>query len=60
MWCKRDLFSKMGVLVLFCARGTAYIVRDNAKTLTSIDLSYKDVIIFSKKLLERCSLHKIK
>ena len=32
----------------FCSRRTAYIVRDNAKKFTSVGLSYKDVIIFSK------------
>ena len=31
-------------------RRTAYIVRDNAKTFTSVALSFKDVILFSKKL----------
>ena len=35
-------------LVLFCSRRTAYIVRDNAKKFTSVALSYKDVILFSK------------
>ena len=35
-------------LVLFCSRRTAYIVRDNAKKFTSVGLSYKGVILFSK------------
>ena len=36
-------------LALFCSRCIAYnIVRDNAKKLTSVGLSYKDVILFSK------------
>ena len=35
-------------LVLFCSRRTAYIVKDNAKTLTSVGLSYKDVTFFAK------------
>ena len=35
-------------LVLFCSCCTAYIVRDNAKNFTSVGLSYKDVILFSK------------
>ena len=34
--------------VLYCSRRTAYIVRDNAKKLTSGGLSYKGVILFSK------------
>ena len=35
-------------LVLFCSRRTAYIVRDNVKKFTSVGLSYKHVILFSK------------
>ena len=35
-------------LVLFCSHHTAYIVRDNAKKLTSVGLSYKGVISFSE------------
>ena len=35
-------------LVMFCSRRTAYIVSDNAKKITSVGLSYKDVILFSK------------
>ena len=35
-------------LVLFCSRVTAYIVRDNAKKFTSVDLSCKGIILFTK------------
>ena len=42
-------------LVQFCSRRTAYIVRDNAKKFTSVGLSYKDVILFSK--IFYCSNH---
>ena len=35
-------------LVLFSACRTAYNVRDNAKQFTSVGVSYKDVILFSK------------
>ena len=35
-------------VVLFCSHRTAYIVRDNAKKFTSVGLSYKDAILFSK------------
>ena len=35
-------------LVLFCSRRTAYIVRDDAKKITSVGLSYRGVILFSK------------
>ena len=35
-------------LILFCSRRTAYIVRDNAKKFTSVGLSNKGVILFSK------------
>ena len=35
-------------LVLFCSRRPTYIVRDNAKTFTSVGLSYKDVIFVEK------------
>ena len=35
-------------LVLFCSCLTAYIVRDNAKNITSVGLFYKGVILFSK------------
>ena len=31
-----------------CSRRTAYIVRDNAKKITLVGLSYKDVILFPK------------
>ena len=42
------VFSEKVFLVLFCSQRTAYIVKDNAKTITSVGLSYKDVILFSK------------
>ena len=35
-------------LVLFCLRRTAYNIRDNEKKFTSVVLSYKSVILFSK------------
>ena len=35
-------------LILFCSCRTAYIVRGNAKKITSVHLSYKGVILFSK------------
>ena len=35
-------------LVPFCSRRTAYIVRDTAKKFTSVGLSYKGVVSFSK------------
>ena len=38
--------TKKVFLVLVCSRRTAYIVRDNAKTFTSVDLSYKNAILF--------------
>ena len=38
----------MMFLVLFCSRRTPYIVRDKAKKFTSVGLTYKDVILFSK------------
>ena len=38
-------------LVLFCSRRTDYIVRNNAKKFTSVGLSYKGVILFSKIFL---------
>ena len=53
-------FQKKVLLVLFWSRRTAYIVRDNTKTFTSIGLFYKDIILFSKKLRVRCSLRQIK
>ena len=40
--------SQKGVSCPFCSRRTTYIVRDNAKKFTSVGLSYKDVILFSK------------
>ena len=41
-------FQKTVFLFLFRSRRTAYIVRDNARIFTSVGLSYKDVILFSK------------
>ena len=38
----------MVLLFLFYISRAAYIVRENAKTSTSVGLSYKDVILFSK------------
>ena len=35
-------------LVPFCSRSTVYTVRDNVKKITSVGLSYKGVILFSK------------
>ena len=35
-------------LVLFRSRRTAYIIRDNAKKITSVGLSHKNLILFSK------------
>ena len=40
--------SEKVLLVLFCSRRTAYIVRDNAKKFISVGLPYKGVILFSK------------
>ena len=46
---KIDSFLRKGCfLFCFCLRRTAYVVRDNAKKFTSVGLSYKDVILFSK------------
>ena len=46
---KIDSFLRKKVfLVLFCSRRAAYIVRDKARKFTSVGLSYKDVILFSK------------
>ena len=42
------VFQKKVFLVLFCTHSIAYIVRDNAKKFTSVGLSYKGVILFSK------------
>ena len=42
---KLDSFLRNGCFSLFCSRHTAYIVRDNAKTFTSVGLSFKDVIL---------------
>ena len=49
MGSKLDSFLRKRVfLVLLSSRRTAYIVRDNAKIFTSVGLSYKDVMLFSK------------
>ena len=49
MGTKLDSFlRKKAFLVLFCSRRTAYIVRDNAKKFTSVGLTYKGVVLFSK------------
>ena len=48
MGSKLDRFLRKRHFLLFCSRRTAYIVRDNAKNYTSVGLSYKDVILFSK------------
>ena len=49
MGSKLDSFLRKHVfLVLVSSRRTAYIVRDNAKKITSLGLSYKGVILFSK------------
>ena len=45
---KLIVFSEKGVSCSVFSRRTAYIVRDNAKTFTSVGSSYKDVILFSK------------
>ena len=42
------VFSEKVLLVSFCSRCSAYIVRDNAKKFTSVGLSYEGVILFSK------------
>ena len=44
-----SFLTKKVFLFLFCPRRTAYIVRDNAKTFTSVGLSFKGVILFSKE-----------
>ena len=43
------VFLKKVFIVLFCSRDTAYIVRDNANTFTSVGLSCKD-ILFKKNM----------
>ena len=48
MGSKLDSFLRKRCFLLFCSRRTAYIVRDNVKIFTSVGLSYKDVILFSK------------
>ena len=51
MWSKLDSFLRKRCF-LFCFVHVvllrAYIVRDNARKFTSVGLSYKDVILFSK------------
>ena len=41
------LSEKLVFLVLLCSHCTAYIVRDNAKTFTSVGLSLKCLILFA-------------
>ena len=48
MGSKLDSFLRKICSFLFCSRRTAYIVRDNAKTFTSVGLSCKAVIIKKK------------
>ena len=49
MGSELDSFIRKKVfLVLFCSRLTAYIVRDNAKRITSVGISYMGLILFSK------------
>ena len=48
MGSKLDTFFRKRCFILFCSSHTAYIVKDNAKKFTSVGLSYKDVILFSK------------
>ena len=40
--------SEIGVYCSVLFTSFAYIVRDNSKKITSVDLSYKGVILFSK------------
>ena len=35
----------------FCSRRNVYIVRDNAKKITTVGLFFKDVILFLKNYL---------
>ena len=42
------VFSEKGASCSVLFTYTSYIVRDNAKKFTSVGLSYKDVILFSK------------
>ena len=55
-----NFLRKKAFLFLICSRHTAYLVRDNAKTFTSVGLSCKDIIFFQKTSRVRCSLRKIK
>ena len=48
MGSKLDSFSEKGVSCSVLSRRSGCIVRDNAKKLTSVGLSYKDVLLFSK------------
>ena len=45
-----DSFFRKGVFCSLCSCGIANVVSDTANIFTSIDLSCKDVIIFSKSL----------
>ena len=49
MGFKLNNFLRKGVSFSFCSCRTAYIVRNNAKAFTSVGLSFKDIILFSKK-----------
>ena len=50
MGSKLDSFLRKECLfLLFCSRRIANIVRDNAKTFTSVDLTFKEVMLFLKK-----------
>ena len=48
MGSKLGSSEKKVFLVLLCSRRTAYIVRDSVEKFTSVGLSYKGVILFSK------------
>ena len=48
IWGLNLIVQKRVFLVLFYSRRTACIVGDTAKKITSVGLSYKDVILFSK------------
>ena len=49
MGSKLDSFLRKKVFfVTFYSRRIGYIIRDNAKAFTSVGLSYKEVILFSK------------
>ena len=47
------------LLILFCSRRTAYIVRDNAKQFTSVRFSYKSVILFFLNILKLNVAHNL-